>query len=156
MKAKNLLLLIVFFVASVSAAFAQKEKLEIDYDKKTDIVTINGIAVFKITKDARASGITYTVQSLEGNTLIIFSPVYYKDSREITQSNPTGSQSYHDIIFLDDKDLKADYEWRGMKQTAKMLYENKLIVNGKLDMEAAKLFVRMQGTVNYEKRMTAR
>lgn len=146
----------LFMVLFTANTFAQKEKLDIDYDKKTNIATVNGTQVFKILKETNASGTTYTVQSLDGKTLITFVPVFYTDSREVSQSNPNGRRGYNDIVFEDAPDIKADMVWFGMNQSIKMIYENHLIVDGKLDVEAAKLFARKQGTVNTEKRLSAR
>lgn len=149
----------LFFFAmlfTMATAFAQKEKLDIDYDRKTEIATVNGTPVFKIVRENNMGAFTYNIQNLEGKTLIIFKPVYYKDSRAVSQSNPHGSMSYHDIIFIDDQEIKADWIWLGMNQAVKLIYKNNLIKDGKVDLEAAKLFARVHGTVNYEKRMTAR
>ena len=148
-------LLYVLLVVS-TATFAQKEKVDVEYDKKTEVVTVNDVPFLKIVKETQNLSTTFNVQTLDGKTWLICNPVYYSDSREISQSNPNGRRSYFDFIFIDDKELRVDAILSGAKQLAKMIYDNKLIVDSKLDLEAAKLFARKIGTVNYEKRITAR
>jgi len=151
-------LLLLFMLASVAVSAQKKEKLEVDYDGKTGIATVSGAPWCKVEKETVQLSTTYTVQNLEGNPLIVFKPVYYKDSREISQSNPDGKQSYFDIIILDAPDIKVDWTptiGKPVPQMVAMLYKHKVIVDGKIDVEAAKMFARIQGTVNTEKRRDA-
>ncbi len=151
-------LALLFILFITTGSFAQKkDKLEINYDKKTEIATVDGKQVFKVINAGSASsGYKFEVASLEGKKLITFVYVYYNDLREADKYNSSGRVSYYDIIFEDAPDIKVDCKWYGMKWGIKFIYENNLIVDGKLDLEAAKAFARRQGTVNYEKRMTAR
>ena len=47
MKKTTLFFAMLFTLAT---AFAQKEKLDIDYDRKTEIATVNGTQDFKIVR----------------------------------------------------------------------------------------------------------
>jgi len=129
-------------------ASAQKEKVDVDYDKKTGVVTVNEAPVFKVVEERSSTfpGMKdYTIESLEGKKLMILIFNSYKDYHEVSQYNKDGSVSYYEIAFLNENKDKAEIRQNFFKSIMKLIYTNDLIKDGKLDKEAVDVFVMKNG-----------
>ena len=130
-------------------ASAQKEKVEVDYDKKAGIVTVNESPVFKVIEEKSSAfpGMRdYTIESLDGKKLMILIYNSYKDYHEVSQYNKDGSVSYYEVAFLNENKDKAEIRYNLFKSIMKLIYTNDLIKDGKLDKEAVDVFVMKNGS----------
>jgi hypothetical protein len=69
----------------------------------------------------------------------------YTDPNEITKANPEGKVRWVEFNFLD-LGVKCEVENHTHKAMVKLIYENNLFVDGKLDQAAAQRFVSKYGT----------
>ena len=137
-------MLLAFFVT----AQAQKEKVKLEYDKKTGIVSTETEPVFKVLEEKSAqlpSAKDYTIQNLEGKNLFILAWNDFEDARERTQSNPNGRVIYYEVTFLNEKKDKVEIAYNTFMNIMKLIYRSDLIKDGKLNPEAVELFVIKNG-----------
>jgi hypothetical protein len=79
---------------------------DVDFDKKTDEVTVDGAKVFKIERSGCGFGATdchYDILDLEGNKLF---KVNYRDFNspvEVSRANPQGTVRYFEFVFFSSK-----------------------------------------------------
>lgn len=69
---KNILTALLLILSMVVSA--KKEKTELEYDKKTGVVAVDGASVFKVIEEKSSNhpGMKdYTIQSLEGKNLLL-------------------------------------------------------------------------------------
>ncbi len=155
---QRILLTLFIFVSAVTAQ-AQKEKVKLDYDKKTGIVSTETVPVFKVLEEKSAqlpSAKDYTIQNLEGKNLFILAWNDFEDARERTQSNPNGSVIYYEVTFLNEKKDKVEIAYNTFMNIMKLIYNSHLIKDGKLNPEAIELFVIKNGNKFGAQRENAR
>ncbi len=128
---------------------AQKEKEDLDYDKKTNTVTVNDAPVFKVVEEKSSSEPgtkDYTIQSMDGKNLILLINHSYKDFHEVSQYNKDGVVRYYTVRFFDDKKSTCEISFDFFKKTMKKIHSAGLIKDGKLDDSSIEIFVMKNGT----------
>ena len=131
------------------ATFAQKEKTDLDYDKKTGIVSVNEAPVFKVDEEksnTEPGGKDYTIKSLDGKNLILLVIHSYKDWHEVSKYNPDGRVNYYTVRFFDEKKSTCEIGYDFFKKEMKKIHTADLIKDGKLDDSAVEIFVMKNGT----------
>ncbi len=142
---KNILLL-AFTLFSLALSFGQKEKISID--KK--IVSVNGVPVFELDVTDNANSIK--VSNLDGKELIFFKGLDFYDSQEITSGNPKGRVIYYETTFMNDQ-RQCELHIPGMRKAfVKFILENKLIVDGEVNVEAEDRLILINGKKFSERR----
>ena len=142
----HLLSIVLVLIFLSFAGFGQK----IDYDKKTQFITIDGVNAFMMEKEGCGfadANCYYNVSDTTGHRLF---RVYYRDfksSVEISRANPQGIVRYIEFVFTETKQ-KAEVEFPGVKceKIGKVIVKNQLIKDGKLDPKAVDDFVFTSGT----------
>lgn len=122
----------------------------IDFDKKTDEVIIDGVKSFKIERvDCGWNPVDchYDILDLEGNKLFKVNYRDFKSAVEISRANPQGIVRYLEFVFFSSKQ-KAETDFMGMKEIhlAKFILKNKLVKDGKINQPAVDEFVFSSGT----------
>lgn len=144
---KSILLILALGLSSVT--FAQ----EVEFNKKTNTVSINGVEAF-IIEDVNF-GSESVVKDLSGKRLAIFTAESYSDPSKITSGNPKGTVSYMKAVFLTENVEKCEISSAGVglrKNLAKHLIENELIKDGQLNPDAVKQYVAIHGSEYSERR----
>ena len=139
-------ILFVLFFAVPFFGIAQ----DVDFDKKTDEVIVDGAKVFKIERSGCGFGSVdchYDIFDLEGNKLF---KVNYRDFNspvEVSKANPEGTVRYFEFVFFTSKQ-KAETDFTGIKEIhlAKFIVKNKLVKDGKINQPAVDEFVFSAGT----------
>lgn len=146
---KYLLLLLFFSIPFLSQA--QKVK----YDKKTEQVTIDGKASFKIERHNIKIGEAdrhFIVLDKNGKRIIRVSIDSYQSTSEINQGNPDGSVAYSTFIFFD-SEQRTEMRYAAVgKWIAKQLVKNNIMVDGLINQEAVDEFVLIHGKNKYSSR----
>ena len=140
--------LFTLFLLTISFLFSHAQ--EVDFDKKTNMITVDGANAFKIEREGCGFGETgchYDVIDLQGNKLF---KVNYRDFNspvEVSKANPNGTVRYLEFVFFGTKQ-KAEVDFPGIKceKVGKIIVKNHLIVDGKLDPKAVDDFVFSSGT----------
>lgn len=140
--------LFTLFLLSFSIVYSQAQ--EVDFDKKTNMITVDGVNAFKVEREGCGFGETgchYDVIDLQGNKLF---KVNYRDFNspvEVSKANPNGTVRYLEFVFFGTKQ-KAEVDFPGIKceKVGKIIVKNHLIVDGKLDPKAVDDFVFSSGT----------
>jgi hypothetical protein len=107
----------LFFALLCSITFFGKAQ-NVDFDKKTDEVTVDGAKVFKIERSGCGFGSVdchYDILDLEGNKLF---KVNYRDFNspvEVSKANPEGTVRYFEFVFFSSKQ-KAETDFTGIKE----------------------------------------
>lgn len=129
------------FFLSLSV-FSQEKDVKVGKD---NIVSVDGVSVFKLVSTKIPDA--YTVYNLNDEKLIIFNFLAFNDPSQVSSSNPKGSVQYFDVTFINDELSKCEIGVPGFKkQLAKQIVADGLVVDGKLDSDAVKLFCRVNGT----------
>jgi hypothetical protein len=123
---------------------------DVDFDKKTDEVIVDGSKVFKIERSGCGFGSVdchYDIFDLEGNKLF---KVNYRDFNspvEVSKANPEGTVKYFEFVFFSSKQ-KAETDFTSIKEIhlAKFIVKNKLVKDGKINQPAVDEFVFSAGT----------
>jgi len=123
---------------------------DVDFDKKTNEVTIDGVKSFKIERvDCGWNPVDchYDILDMEGNKLFKVNFRDFKSSVEISRANPQGIVRYLEFVFFSSKQ-KAETDFMGMKEIhlAKFIVKNKLVKDSKLNQTAVDEFVFSTGT----------
>ena len=142
-------LILILFLGASCLTFSQ----EVELNKKTNTVSINGVDVF-IIEDANF-GSESIVKDLDGKKLAIFTAESYSDPSEITSANPKGTVSYMKVVFLTEAIDKCEISSAGVglrKNLAKHLIENDIIKGGLLNLDAVKQYVAIHGSEYSERR----
>lgn len=112
----------------------------IEYDKKTKFVSVDGVNCFKIVQSRYTDPDFHTdIFDLEGNKVI---RINY-----LTYTTLTEKGTYEEFIFFDSKQ-KAEIDGVGylIKQVAKFVVSSKFFVDGKINPKAVDEFVFVHGT----------
>lgn len=144
---KSISLACLFLIGAVSLN-AQKAKKGYAFDD--DILSKDGVALFKLTKSKSNMHLGYndvTISSLDGERLIFCQVIEFADPAVTT----TGKSQYYEMTFLDNGG-KTEVRWyMKMKNFAEMLADNNLIKDGELDSDAVQQFILINGA-KYSKR----
>lgn len=130
--------LLISFLFIGFLGFSQKVKVKI----KDNIATIDGVDYISYTKQNMANDAS--IAELNQPEQIFASFQGYKDPNEITKSNPEGRVRWIEINFLDLK-IKCEVQSMTHKGLVKLLYTNKIFVDGKLNEENARRFCAKYG-----------
>lgn len=138
---KSILSIILSFLAIVS--FAQEG---FDFDKKTSTAMEGTTPLFTIEKvKGNSVGKNLLFKNMSGKEIFVMKySNFYKDS-EKSSSNPEGRVIFMEFIF---PNTSSTCEVQGagtLKHYAKMVYDNKLIVNGELDPVSEERFIKITG-----------
>ena len=143
---KSIFLLLIIASFSVSSSFAQKDKIKID----KGIVTLNGVPVFELNLTDNANSIQLI--NLEGKELAYFKGLDFYDSQEITSGNPKGRVIYYETTFMNDQ-RQCELHIPGMRKAfAKFIIENKLVVDGEINVVAEDRLILLNGNKFSERR----
>ncbi len=145
---KKILLLLVLSGSLLSSA--QKTKLDVKYDRDSNLVSIDGVRSFKMEKIDCSFGMVdchFDVFDLEGNKVFRVNLRSFKSRAEITQHNKDGNVVYYEFIFFESKQ-KAEIAFMSLnsEKLARSIIANKLIVEGKLNPIAVDEFILVNGT----------
>lgn len=132
---KKYILLTVLLVSTV--AFGQKVKLEETTAFVDDVEYIN-YEKKNMANDASVRGLKADHEEL----FLTFQS--YVDPNQITKSNPEGKVRWVEFNFLD-LGIKCEVPSHTHKAMVKMIYDNNLFVDGKIDPAAAERFVSKYG-----------
>lgn len=132
MKTYTLLLLFLGFFAHQS--LAQKVKI------KNEVATVDGVEYVRWKRDIASNSVS--VYELNSDDEIIF--MRWMSYNTSPSNDPKTRVSWVEIKFLSE-DIKCEINSRGQKGLVKFMLENNLIVDGKLNVEAAKKVVQKYG-----------
>ena len=136
---KYTILLLLITSLSFSTSFAQKDKISID----KGIVSLNGAPVFELKVTDNANSIQ--LNNLGGKELAYFKGADFYDSQEITGGNPKGRVIYYETTFMNDQ-RQCELHIPGMRKAfAKFIIENKLVVNGEINVAAEDRLILING-----------
>ena len=135
-------LILIFILSFTLSSFAQKG---FKYDKKMNIVYNEDKPVFKITNDEQFKS-QVLVKNLEDSLLVFF---ISKEMREVipsTRKNPKGAVYCKACLLLTPNQQSVEVpEGKSLKYYAKIVYNNNLISENKLDTIAVNTFVNKVG-----------
>lgn len=121
---------------------------DMDYDKKTGIVTAGGVEQFKMEeiKSPTFYGMDdIFIKNTAGKELMFLKMDEYNDPQRVSSSNTNGREIYIQINFLNDATTAEVNYYVRNKKIAELIYDAKLIVNGEIDPEAQKKFIMVHG-----------
>ncbi|MEY4702358.1 MAG: hypothetical protein RIR96_255 [Bacteroidota bacterium] len=123
---------------------------DVDFDKKTNEINIDGKPAFKIDRQGCGFGdieCYYKVLDLNGKFLFRANMREFNSPVEVSQANPKGRVIYLEFVFPETKQ-KAEIVFPGIKseKVGKVIVKNGLIKEGALDQKAIDDFVFNAGT----------
>lgn len=123
---------------------------DVDFDKKTNDITVDGKSVFKIDRDGCGFGdidCFYKILDLQGKFLFRANMRQFNSPVEVSQANPKGRVVYLEFVFPVTKQ-KAEVAFPGVKseKIGKLVFKNNLTTDGVLDQKAVDDFVFNAGT----------
>ncbi len=142
---------IVLFIQIMMISFiVNAQKAKIEYDSKTNKVSVNGVESFKMERFDCGFGMLdchFDVFDKDGKKVIRINYRDFKSPVEVSKYNPEGNVQYYEFIFLESKQ-KAEINYVGItvEKVAKSIISNNLIVDGKLDVAAVDEFILSNGT----------
>lgn len=135
MKQQLLLLLCLLFVSGTASA--QKVKI------KDEIASVDGVEYVKWIKKR---GTEITVTALNSDVELIFIQyLSYADPSKISKSNPEGKVRWIELNFLE-QSLICEVGSLSQKGLVKLLLDNKIFVDGELNVVNVEKFVVKYGT----------
>lgn len=142
MKNSIIILSLLFAVVCSSAQ-------EVEFNKKTKEVKIDGEISFKIIKTACGFEPDCYFDVYDINGIKVLKIVYksFKSPVEINKSNPEGVVRYFQYIFLETGRIaESATVWMKEKKLAAYIVKHGLFKAGELDEKAVKEFILMNGT----------
>jgi len=139
---------VVLFLSLLLPLFGFSQ--DVDFDKKTNEITIDGKPTFKIDRQGCGFGdieCYYKVLDLNGKFLFRANMREFNSPVEVSQANPKGRVIYLEFVFPETKQ-KAEIVFPGIKseKVGKVIVKNGLIKEGALDQKAIDDFVFNAGT----------
>lgn len=138
-------ILLGLFLLSPLLSQAQK----VNYDKKTNVVTVDGVKSFNIVRDGcgfMEAECFFDVMDNEGKREIRITYKTFKDMRTADKSNPEGTIGYGEFVFFATKQkAQTRLFYTKADKMAEFVAKNKLFANGKLDPKAVDDFVLVYG-----------
>lgn len=132
---KNIFLILLIIVSSIS--YSQKIKGE--YDKTSDIVSVNGKQLFKVVPKGVSGQLTnnhFSIQNLNDEELI-----YLKFNSKTSYSNGKKiNKVWYDLLFIKTGNIvrKIKSGTMGAKGAMKFILKNELIKNDQVDSNSEK------------------
>lgn len=122
---------------------------KVNYDKKTNIVTVDGVKIFNIVRDGcgfMEAECFFDVMDNDGKREIRITYKTFKDMRTISKTNPEGTVGYCEYVFFGTKQkAQTTIMYTKTEKMAEFVAKNKLFANGKLDPKAVDDFVLVYG-----------
>jgi hypothetical protein len=139
-----------FFLFAISLMPFLGFTQDVDFDKKTNEITVDGKPVFKVDREGCGFGdidCVYKILDLQGKFLFRANMRQFNSPVEVSQANPKGRVVYLEFVFPETKQ-KAEVVFPGIKseKIGKVVVKNNLIVDGVLDKKAVDDFVFNAGT----------
>jgi hypothetical protein len=139
-----------FFLFAISLMPFLGFTQDVDFDKKTNEITVDGKPVFKVDREGCGFGdidCVYKILDLQGKFLFRANMRQFNSPVEVSQANPKGRVVYLEFVFPETKQ-KAEVVFPGIKseKIGKVVVKNNLIVDGVLDQKAIDDFVFNAGT----------
>jgi hypothetical protein len=124
---------------------------EYKYDKKTHTAFEGDTPLFYL-ESTGSQKMDISVKNPSGKELFYMRFSDFNLDSEISSGNPKGRVTYKECIFPN-IDNTAEIEGAyPLKHYAKMIYENKLVVNGELESNAVIRFIKIKGNDYTKKR----
>ncbi len=137
---------VVFLMISATTLWGQKVKI------KDGIAYVDGVEYIKW--DYRFAGNEISVVELENENEVLFiSYLDYSDPMKVSNSNPKGLVRWEELKFLS-LGISCEVQSMGQKGLVKLLYENEVFQQGKLNEDNARKLVRKYGTRFSDQRPT--
>jgi hypothetical protein len=136
---KKYVFLTVLFLLSVFTVSAQKQKITFD----EDTILVDGVRYGILSKGMNRGD--YSLKSLDGKEQIYLKFLEYNDPTKVNSSNPTGRETYLEVIFLN-SGAKCEVDYHTKKHIAKVIVDGHLLKNNEIDAEAEKKFILINGT----------
>lgn len=137
-----LISLVIYF-----SAIAQKAKID------DDIAYIDGMEY--VRWESKMLGNEISVKSLTDNEELIFlSSQQYNDQTQATASNPQGRVAYYEVVFVP-LNKKCEITSNFPKALLKLIYNNSLIKDNKLDEAKVDAFILKYGTKFSDRRKSS-
>lgn len=139
----------IFYIFISITTFSQGG--EYKYDKKTHTAFEGETALFYLESTGNQK-MDISVKNPSGKELFYMRFSDFNLDSEISNANPKGRVTYKECVFLG-TDNTAEIEGTyPLKHYAKMIYENKLVLNGELDANAVNRFIKIKGNDYTKKR----
>ena len=137
---KKLLILSALLFISL---FAFSQKQEISFDKKTGIISVDGVEYGKIHKENAPGQMgvnkNFTITNMNDEELIYM--VFNTQARRDAYGRKTGeTDTWYTINFLESGRHSTRQGTMNGKGAVKLVVKNELIENGKIDAEAENKF----------------
>ncbi len=130
-------LLIISFLLLGSTVFGQKIKID------GDLATVDGADYIYYLKTNMANNASVKGLAADHEEMFL-TYLSYNDPAEVSKSNPQGAVRWIEVNFLD-LGIKCEIPSNTHKAVVRLLYENNIFVDGKVDPEAARRFVAKYG-----------
>lgn len=132
------ILLLLMLLGFSTTSNAQKVKI------KNEIATVDGEDYVKVISPPMVNEVS--IYELNSEDEIIFMQYFnYSDPSKVSNGNPQGMVRWVEVKFLNEN-LVCEISTRTPKGLIKVLYENNIFVDGKLNVENAQKFVTKYGT----------
>ncbi len=148
------IILILLLLSICICSNAQTSDTNFSFDKKTGLASENGKAIFKIISVGPKGEGEYSVKNLNDKELIFLKTSDFIDEKTISSTNPKGRVVFTEFIFYNSNSKAEIEDAYFAKHWAKLIYENKLILNNELDTEAVVRFIKIIGN-DFSKRRDA-
>jgi len=129
MKYLRLSLIVLFISINLHA---QKVKIS------KEVVSIDKVEMYLMVKTSY-DRFSFSIKNLEGEEIFFVKAESYKDSKEVSQHNKDGSVSYFSILDVKTNKVIFEHELSigSKKRLFKLIYNEELIKNGKLNEDVA-------------------
>jgi hypothetical protein len=131
------ILLVTLLLSVFTVSFGQKVKIK----KKT--IYVDGMEYMSYDKELDGSSIILTFYDLRGEEISYATGYEYFDPQQMDNASPEGRVYYFQISFEgSDEFCEISATLNNKKKIAKMFYKANILVDGKLNSENAKKFVK--------------
>lgn len=123
---------------------------DVDFDKKTNEILVDGKPAFKIDRQGCGFGdidCYYKILDLQGKMLFRANMREFNSPVEVSKANPKGRVIYLEFVFPESRQ-KAEIDFPGIRseKVGKVIVKNGLIKDGAMDQKAIDDFVFNAGT----------
>lgn len=138
------LLLLTIITLSIVTSYAKDKKPEVDI--KEDTVLVDGKASFIFEKVKYTPGVfNYFVKDLTGKKLAFLKFYSFKDTKEISSSNPNGNVNYYEVTFMESNQKAEIPIYARQIKMAEFLVRQNLIQNGTITADSEQEFIMVNG-----------
>lgn len=135
---KAVLFTLSFLLAFVASA--QKQKVSFN----EDTVLVDEVPQFILIK-GKGMSFDFSVKNLKGEDLFFMQFLEFNNPNKINNANPKGRVTYFEFTFFNDKQKCENIGASTKKGIAKMIVENNLVLDQKVNQEAENKFVLVNG-----------